>query len=52
MLTDPVSLIGHDVTGVHPLLLFFSRYNVPVVAIVDFFGSIDTDTEIFYPKLI
>ena len=51
MLTDPVSLIAHEVTVTHPFPLFFSRYSVPVVAIVDFFGSIDADAEIFFPEI-
>ena len=47
----PVVSIGHDVTGVHPFPLFFSRYSVPVVVIVDFLGEIYTDTEICLPEI-
>ena len=51
MSTFPVTSIGHDVTGAQPFPLFFSRYNFPVVVVVELMGEIYTDTEICLPEI-
>ena len=51
MSTFPVTSIGHDVTGVQLFPLFFSRYNFPVVVVVELMGEIYTDTEICLPEI-
>ena len=51
MSTFPVTSIGHDVTDAQPFPLFFSRYNFPVVVVVELMGEIYTDTEICLPEI-
>lgn len=51
MSTFSVTSIGHDVTGTQPFPLFFSRYNFPVVVVVELMGEIYTDTEICLPEI-
>lgn len=51
ILTVPVASNAHEVTVIHPFPLFFSRYSIPVVVVVDFSGDIYTDAEICLPAI-